>query len=179
MKTRNSISIPQPLNHENTESYARIYQSKLHPRKKYFEGKGTLKTLSTEQKWCIYFKYRVEEGMEPLIDELRREEEGIMRADRALKKIERDWEKRARAIFWDNQRLVYNSDMYAAEEKGRFQGRQEGRMEGRHEGLMEGQQEGRIARQEEIARKALAEGLSIEFVQKITDLDLETIKKLL
>jgi SOS response regulatory protein OraA/RecX len=32
----------------------------------------------------------VEEGMEPLIDELRREEEGIMRADRALKKIERN-----------------------------------------------------------------------------------------
>ena len=92
--------------------------------------------MSTEQKWCIYFKYRVEEGMEPLIDELRREEEGIMRADRALKKIERDREKRARAIFWDNQRLVYNSDMYAAKEKGRT--------------------EGRMARQEEIARNALA-----------------------
>jgi len=41
--------------------------------KKYFEGKETLKTLPAEQKWCIYFKYRVEEGMEPLIDELRRE----------------------------------------------------------------------------------------------------------
>jgi len=50
-----------------------------------------LKTLSTEQKWCIYFKYRVKEGMEPLIDELRRDEEGIMRADRALKKIDRGY----------------------------------------------------------------------------------------
>jgi hypothetical protein len=85
--------------------------------REYFEGKETLKTLPAEQKWCIYFKYCVEEGMEPLIDELRREEEGIMRADRALRKIERDREKRARAIFWDNQRLVYNSDMRAAEEK--------------------------------------------------------------
>ena len=106
--------------------------------------KETLKTLPTEQKWCIYFKYRVEEGMEPLIDELRREEEGIMRADRALKKIERDREKRARAIFWDNQRLVRNSDMRAAKE----------------EGLMEGGK----TKQEEIARNALAEGLSIEIV---------------
>jgi hypothetical protein len=43
--------------------------------REYFEGKETLKTLSKEQKWCIYFKYRVKEGMEPLIDELRREEE--------------------------------------------------------------------------------------------------------
>jgi len=92
--------------------------------------------------------------MEPLIDELRREEEGIMRANRALKKIKRDRDKRARAIFWDNQRLVYNSDMYAAEEKGR------------------------MARQEEIARNALAEGISIEIIQKITGIDLDTIKKL-
>jgi len=138
--------------------------------REYFEGKETLETLPTEQKWCIYFKYRVKEGMEPLIDELRREEEGIMRADRALKKIERDREKRARAIFWDNQRLVRNSDMHAAEEKGLT--------EGRLQGLQEGRQEGRMARQEEIARNALAEGLSIELVQKITGLDLDTIKRL-
>jgi predicted transposase/invertase (TIGR01784 family) len=138
--------------------------------REYFEGKETLKTLPTEQKWCIYFKYRVKEGMELLIDELRHEEEGIMRADRALRKIERDQEKRARRIFWDNQRLVYNSDMDAAKEKGHMEGLQEGRMEGR--------QEGRMARQEEIARNALAEGLSIEFVQKITGLDLDTINNL-
>ena len=130
--------------------------------REYFEGKETLKTLPIEQKWCIYFKYRVEEGMEPLMDELRREEEGIMRADRALKKIERDREKRARAIFWDNQRLVRNSDMHAAEEKGRTEGRLEGSK----------------TKQEEIARNALAEGLSIEFVQKITGLDLDAIKRL-
>jgi SOS response regulatory protein OraA/RecX len=36
----------------------------------------------------------VEEGMEPLIDELHREEEGIMRADRALKKIARNMKAR-------------------------------------------------------------------------------------
>jgi predicted transposase/invertase (TIGR01784 family) len=126
--------------------------------REYFEGKETLKTLPTEQKWCIYFKYRVKEGMEPLRSELRREEEGIMRADRALKKIERDREKRARAIFWDNQRLVRNSDMRAAKE--------------------EGQQEGRMASREEIARNALAEGASNEFVHKITGLDMDTIKSL-
>jgi predicted transposase YdaD len=35
-----------------------------------------------------------------------------------------------------------------------------------------------MAKQEEIARKALAEGLSIEFVQKITSLSDEEIQKL-
>ena len=124
--------------------------------REYFEGKETLKTLPTEQKWCIYFKYRVEEGMEPLIDELRREEEGIMRADRALKKIERDREKRARAIFWDNQRLVRNSDMRAAKE----------------EGLAEGSKTSR----EEIARNMKARGYKTEEIQAITGLDMDTIK---
>jgi len=126
--------------------------------REYFEGKETLKTLSTEQKWCIYFKYRVKEGMEPLIDELRRDEEGIMRADRALKKIEREREKMARKIFWEKQRYIRNSIEYAAEERGK--------------------QEGRMASREETARNALAEGLSIEIVQKITGLDVDTIKKL-
>jgi len=42
----------------------------------------------------------------------------------------------------------------------------------------EGLLQGRMARQEEIARNALAEGLSIEFVQKITGLSREEIDKL-
>jgi len=144
--------------------------------KEYFEGKETLKTLPTEQKWCIYFKYRVKEGMEPLIDELRREEEGIMRADRALKKIERDRDKRARAIFWDNQRLVRNSDMRTAKEEGLMEGLTKGRMEGITEGRMEGITEGSKTKQEEIAQNALAEGISIEIIQKITGLDMDKIK---
>ena len=81
-----------------------------------------------------------------------------MRADRALDKIARDREKWARWLFWDNQRLVYNSDMRAAREKGIALGQEKSR--------------------EEIARKALAEGLSIEFVQKITGLSSEEIKGL-
>ena len=46
--------------------------------------------------------------------------------------------------------------------------------EGKEEGLEKGLEKGR----EEIARNALAEGLSIEFVKKITGLDVETIKSL-
>jgi len=126
--------------------------------KKFFEGKENLKTLPTEQKWCIYFKYRKEEGMEPLIDKLRQEEEGIMRADRALKKIERDQDKRAHAIFWDNQRLVYNSDIDAAKEEGLLQGR--------------------MTRQEEIARNMIAKGYKFEEIQAITGLSSEEIDRL-
>ena len=42
----------------------------------------------------------------------------------------------------------------------------------------EGLEEGREEREIEIAQNALAEGLAVEFVQKITGLDLETVEKL-
>jgi len=47
--------------------------------------------------------------------------------------------------------------------------------EAREEGLFQGREE----RGEEIARNALAEGLSVDFVQKITGLSLETIQRLI
>ena len=45
-------------------------------------------------------------------------------------------------------------------------------------GLKKGREEGRVDEREEIARNALAEGATPEFVQKITGFDLETIKNL-
>jgi len=122
--------------------------------KEFFEGKETLKNLSTEQKWCIYFKYRSEGGMEPLIAKLCQEEEGIMKADKTLDKIVRSRERWARWLFWDNQRLVYNSDMGAAREKGRME------------------------KQEEIARNMKAKGYKSEEIQSITGLSCEEIEKL-
>jgi predicted transposase/invertase (TIGR01784 family) len=124
--------------------------------KEYFEGKETLKSLPAEQKWCIYFKYRVKEGMEPLIDELCREEEGIMRADRALKKKDREWQKWARWVAHDNARLEYNTLMYNAKEEGRIAG----------------QEEGRLA----IARNMKARGYKPEEIKAITGLSSEELK---
>jgi predicted transposase/invertase (TIGR01784 family) len=51
-------------------------------------------------------------------------------------------------------------------EEGIEEGREEGRMEGRMEGC------------EEIAKNALRAGAAVEFVQKITGLDTETITRL-
>ena len=52
------------------------------------------------------------------------------------------------------------------------------REEGFEKGLEEGREEGREESREQIARNALAEGFSMETVQKITGLDMETIRKL-
>ena len=48
------------------------------------------------------------------------------------------------------------------------------REEALEEGLVKGRAEGLV----EVAKNALAEGASVEFVKKITGLDLETIKNL-
>jgi flagellar biosynthesis/type III secretory pathway protein FliH len=60
-------------------------------------------------------------------------------------------------------------------EKGQEEGRERGRQEGRKEGIQIGVKKGQEKGREEIARKALREGASAEFVQKITGLDIDTI----
>ena len=56
--------------------------------------------------------------------------------------------------------------------------REDAREEGLEEGLAEGMVKGREERSVQIAKNTLAEGLSFEFTQKITGLDMETIKQL-
>jgi len=85
-----------------------------------------------------------------------------MRADRALKKKERDWDKRARAIFWDNQRLVRNTELHNAEERGRKVGFIQGCM----------------GMQKYITRKMIDKCYSLEEIQAITSLSSEEIDNL-
>jgi predicted transposase/invertase (TIGR01784 family) len=108
-------------------------------------GKKELNVLPGEQKWGIYLKYRREQGMRGLIEELCREEEGIMHAERALKRMSLSenfwWWKYAR----DKRRMDYISEMAArreALEDARTEGRTQGLAEGRTEGLAEGRTEG-------------------------------------
>jgi predicted transposase/invertase (TIGR01784 family) len=50
--------------------------------------------------------------------------------------------------------------------------------EGKEEGLEEGLEKGRETEREEIAKNALAEGIPLEQIHKITGLDVEDIKKM-
>ena len=56
-------------------------------------------------------------------------------------------------------------------EDGMEKGREEGMEKGMEKGLEKGETKGR----EEVARNALAQGASLEFIQKITGLDIQTI----
>ena len=83
-------------------------------------------------------------------------------ASDVLMTISRDEEERFRIMREEKTRLDWQS--YMGHE--------------RKEGIAEGRAEGRAEEREEIARNALGEGASIEFVSKITGLDLEAIEAL-
>jgi predicted transposase/invertase (TIGR01784 family) len=92
-------------------------------------GKQDLKTLPDELKWGIYFRYRNEQRMGSLIEELCRGEEGIMHAEKALKKMSLSeklwWWKYAR----DKRRNDYASAMDGARDAGLAEGETKGRQE--------------------------------------------------
>jgi predicted transposase/invertase (TIGR01784 family) len=62
--------------------------------------------------------------------------------------------------------------------QGHAQGRVEGHAQGREEGHSEGLADGIAKEKLEIAKNALAKGLSVEMIHDITGLDIETIKSL-
>ena len=64
-------------------------------------------------------------------------------------------------------------------QKGRQEGREEGRQEGREEGRLEGREEGRLEERVDLARRMLAEGLSIETVERISQLSRDELQVIL
>jgi predicted transposase/invertase (TIGR01784 family) len=106
-------------------------------------------------------KYRHEGRAAKLIEELYREE-GIMRAEKAVKGISRDYLKFAREM------AIMKNSMDLAQE----------REDSHEEGRREGHAEGRTEKTLEIARKMKGMGDSAERVHAITGLPTETIEQL-
>jgi predicted transposase/invertase (TIGR01784 family) len=140
----------------------------------YLAGTGDLQSLSGDEKWCIYFKYRQEKWAEPLIDELCRKEDGIMRAEKTVTKVSRDYRKYAQYMAMMKNSMDRASDIDYA----RREGIAEGENRGRSEGIAEGETRGRSEEKLEIARKMKEMGISIEKIQTVTGLTAETIKSL-
>jgi predicted transposase/invertase (TIGR01784 family) len=106
-------------------------------------GKRELAVLPAELKWGIYFRCRNDKKMGPVIEELCREEDGIMKAERALKRISREEEQWARNLFREKASMDYASGLYDARQKGLAEGREKGRAEGTEKGRQAGLAEGR------------------------------------
>ena len=107
--------------------------------------------MSEEEKWCIYMKYRDDERAQALIDELCRKEEGIMRAERAVQGISRDYVRAIRRMNIIKNEMDRNERSYD-----------------------EGQEEKTL----EIARKMKNKGLPFAEIADITGLSFETIAQM-
>jgi len=118
--------------------------------KDYFDGKAGIENLSEDEKWCIYFKYRHEREIKPLISELCRREEGIMKAENEVVKVSRSFKRYIRQMSKMKDEIDLRYKLRAA----------------RREGIVE------------IARNLLAKGSTSEFVSEITGLSLEEIADL-
>jgi predicted transposase/invertase (TIGR01784 family) len=145
----------------------------------YLEGKISAGSLSEEEKWCMYMKYRHEEQAGKLIDDLCCKEEGIMRAEKTVNGISRDYMKAAREMAIIKNRLDRGQAQLRAEEEAQARGLAEGIAKGHAKGHAEGHAEGRAEGVAEnkraIARKMKAIGLPVSQIAEVTGLTEEEV----
>ena len=147
-------------------------------------------SLTEDKKWCIYMKYHHEELAEPLIRELCSKEEGIMFAEKALTKVDRDYAKAIRNMNIIKNEYERGVRLEAARkeglaeglaeglEKGLAEGLAEGREKGLAEGLAEGLEKGHTKEKLEIALKMKKAGRPFDEIAEFTELPMKTIEEL-
>jgi len=164
------------------------------------------KEMSNAEAWAAFFQYLTNEAKREKIKEIINNEEGIAMAVKTMGTFSQKEIDYIRETAEIKARLDWNSYINDAKRKGLKEGREEGLKEGREEGLKEGREEGLEEGREEgrkkgreegreegrqegfekgkeqekfiIAKNLLAEGSTLEFVQKITGLSPETIANL-
>jgi len=119
-------------------------------------------------------KYRHEKQAEPLIKELCRKEEGIMHAEKALSKVDRDYAKAIRRMNIIIGSMDRASEIYNARLEGKAEGKAEGKEEGKAEGKEEGIAEANLA----TARKMKKAGKPFSEIAEFTGLPIKTVKGL-
>jgi predicted transposase/invertase (TIGR01784 family) len=123
-------------------------------------------------------KYRGEEGMGQMVEELIRSDEGIRGAEQVLEGINwKEEEEWARALSRELGEMDYWSGLNTAMRDGVEQGIAEGLTKGRAEGIMLGEERSRQEKLEH-ARKMKADGFTIEQIEKYSGLGREEIEGL-
>ena len=129
-------------------------------------AKKPAEEMSNAELWAVFFRYLNDPGMRGKINVIAGREEGIAMAGGVLLNISRDEGERARLMSEYKGAVDLQSKLVNERRKGERKGEIKGRLKGVGEGL------------ETAARNALAEGASVDFVRKITGLDIKTIETL-
>jgi predicted transposase/invertase (TIGR01784 family) len=145
-----------PLHKVSLNGRSRIITLELSKLDKVVEK--PIRDMNAPERWGTFFQCLPDKSKRGMINEIIACEEGIAMASEVLITISKDEREQA----WLRSREKYVLDT------------QSNLSYARKEGLQEGEQKGRTT----IARNALAEGLPVDVVQKITGLDMETIKNI-
>ena len=113
-----------------------------------------IETLFDDEKWCIFMKYRNVEMAIPLIEELCLKEDGIMRAEKTITKVDKDLRRYARTVA----EMKDNIDRMFEYERA----------------LKEGSEKAQL----EIARKMKDAGLPINEITGFTGVSADTLETL-
>jgi predicted transposase/invertase (TIGR01784 family) len=113
-----------------------------------------LEDLRGEALWCIYFLCKAEPDLEPVVRELCRVEEGIMKAEKALRKV--SWSERR----WANKYMKEMREM------------------DRRSYMNLAIEQGKAEKSREIARNCKVLGVPVEQIASATGLSVEEIGKL-
>ncbi|MDR0290003.1 MAG: Rpn family recombination-promoting nuclease/putative transposase, partial [Treponema sp.] len=124
--------------------------------------KKPIKDMEAPELWGIFFQYLPDKSKRGIINEIIACEEGIAMASEVLMTISRDEIERARLESEEKYVLDTQSKVVYA----------------KREGMRIGEQRGEQKSQMNIARNALAKGVTPELVCDITGLDMEKIKNI-
>jgi len=126
--------------------------------KDFLEGKAGVENLRKEEKWCMFMRYRHEQRAGELIEELCRKEAGIMRAEKAVTRISRDYIRYAKKMAGIKNSMDRAERLLYAREEAEEKGRQEEKLE--------------------IARKMKRAGRPLSEIEEFTGLPTETIEQI-
>jgi predicted transposase/invertase (TIGR01784 family) len=151
-----SFEYHDPISQISLNGRSRIITLELSKLEKIVE-KPT-ETMSLQEYWAIYFQYLTDKSKRRKINEIMEREEGIAMASEVLLGVSKDEIERARLRSEEKYELDMQSRMAHAIEKATEIGMEKG--------------------METVARRAMAEGLSLDIIQKITSFDPETLRNL-
>jgi len=114
--------------------------------------------MNVKEYWAVYFRYLTDKSKRRTINAIVEREEGIAMASEVLQALSKDEVDRIRQMSELKYELDTQSRLVYAKREGEKRGEKKSKTE--------------------IARNALAKGISIELVQEITGLDIETIRNI-
>ena len=154
-----------------------IYLKKLFRKNKEID-KLDLKSLTSVEKWCIFFLCADDKEYRSLVDELAQSEDGIMEAQKVLSQISDD------ELNWRRQKAYYEvlsrdtTIRGEADEKGYQRGYESGQKDGYDSGMEKGLEKGAHEKAIETARNLKQKRIPLKTIAECVGLSVEEIEKL-